>query len=293
MSGRRPGHGQNFLRSRELVRKLLDRTSITGDDLVLDIGAGQGELTEALTTRCRRVVAYEIDARLFRVLQRRLGAADNATLVRADFLKCELPHEPYKVFANLPFNITADVVAKLTSGTDPPRDAHLIVQREAAERFVIEAESPSTLVGLLLAPRWSTSILARLPSTAFRPRPSVQAALLRLNLRPRPLLDQYGESLYRDLVTHAVVCGTGSLRGALRPVLTARQLRRLSRTLGFRLDSSPRELRIDHWLGLCRFVREHVEPSKRRAIAGSYARLRRQQSRLRKWHRTRSVRQPD
>ena len=292
MSGRRPGHGQNFLRSRELVRKLLDRTSIAGDDLVLDIGAGQGELTEALTTRCRRVVAYEIDARLFRVLQRRLGAADNATLVRADFLKCELPHEPYKVFASRPFNITADVVAKLTSGSDPPQDAYLIVQREAAERFLTGTQSPSTLIGLLLAPRWSTRILAHLPSTAFRPRPSVRAALLSLSPRSRPLLDRHGEPLYRDLVTHAFGCGTGSLRGALRPVLTARQLRRLSRSLGFRLDSSPCELRPEHWLGMYRFVREQVEPAKQRAIAGSYARLRRRQRRLRKWHRTRSVRRP-
>ena len=194
MSGRRPEDGQNFLRSRRLARQLLAKTSISSDDLVLDIGAGRGALTEPLAERCRRVVAYEIDPRLFRHLKGRFRDSPNVTLVQADFLKCELPRGPYKVCASLPFNITADAVAKLTSGLDPPQDAYLVVQREAAERFMVDHRQRITLVACLLYPRWRVRALANIPATAFLPLarcgcraapPEASASSLDRSARPR------------------------------------------------------------------------------------------------------------
>ena len=227
MSGRRPEHGQNFLRSRRLARQLLAKTSISSDDLVLEIGAGRGALTEPLAERCRRVVAYEIDPRLFRHLMGRFRDSPNVTLVQSDFLKCELPRGLYKVCASLPFNITADVVAKLTSGLDPPQDAYLVVQREAAERFMLDCCQRSTLAACLLYPRWCVRALANIPATAFLPSPAVDAALLHLRLRPHPLIAPRDHALFRDLVTQGFVSGA-SVRAALRPLLTTRQLRRIS-----------------------------------------------------------------
>ena len=287
MSGRRPEHGQNFLRSRRLARDLLDKTSITSDDLVLEIGAGRGALTEPLAARCRHVIAYEADSRLCRSLERRLRTAGNLTLRAADFLESQLPGEPHKVFANVPFNITADVVAKLTSGVDPPLDVYLIVQREAAERYAITPDRRSTLIACLMNPRWDIRVLAHIPRTEFGPRPKVDAALLRLRRRRRPLIESAAAAVYADLVTHAYSSGRRTLKQSLRPVLTARQLGRLSRDLGFEPHQHPAELRPDQWLGLARFVLDRVAPSKRRLIAGASARLETRRRRLTKWHRAR------
>ena len=286
MSGRRPEHGQNFLRSRRLARQLLAKTSISSDDLVLDIGAGRGALTEPLAERCRRVVAYEIDARHFRHLKGRFRDSPNVTLVQADFLKCELPRGPYKACASLPFNITADVVAKLTSGLDPPQDAYLVVQREAAERFMVDRRQRITLVACLLYPRWHVRVLAHIPATAFRPSPAVDAVLLHLRLRLNPLTSARDHALYRDLVTQGFVGGE-SVRASLRPLLTTRQRRRIACDLKLELDQSPSAVRPEQWMGLTRFVSEHGGEVNLHRIRGAHARLRKRQRRLRKWHRTR------
>ena len=231
-------------------------------------------------------MAYEIDPRVFRGLERRYRDSSTVTLVQADFLTCELPREPYKVFASLPFNITADVVAKLTSGVDPPQDAYLIVQRAAVERFMVNRRRRFTLVACLLYPRWHARMLAHIPATSFRPPPSVDAALLHLRLRPKPLIATRDDSLFRDLVTQGFV-GGASLRAALRPLLTTRQLRRISCDLKLELDQSPSVVRPEQWIGLTRFVSEHRHQVNLSHIRGAHRRLRNRQRQLRKRHRTR------
>ena len=289
MSGRKPKHGQNFLRSTRLARWLLAKTSISADDLVLDIGAGRGTLTEPLSGRCRRVVAFEIDPLVFRDLKRRFRDSASVSLVHADFLTCQLPREPYKVCANLPFNITADVVAKLTSGVDPPQDAYLVVQREAAERFTVDRGQRFTLAACLLYPRWRARVLAQVPAAAFRPPPSVNAALLHLRLRPNPLIAARDHALFRDLVAQGFVGGS-SLGHALRPLLTARQRRRIATDLKLELDLRPSEVRPQQWVALLRFVVRHRCQVNLASIRGAHVRLRNRQRRLRKSHRTRSPR---
>ncbi|MDE2868442.1 MAG: rRNA adenine N(6)-methyltransferase family protein [Chloroflexota bacterium] len=289
MSGRRPEHGQNFLRSRRLARRLLANTSLSADDLVLDIGAGTGVLTAQLSQRCRHVVAYEVDPNVFRGLERRFRDSANVTLVHADFLTCALPRGPYKVCANLPFNITADVVAKLTSGVDPPQDAYLVVQREAVQRFIPDRRRRYTLVACLLYPRWHAQVLAHIPATAFRPAPAVDAAQLHLRLRSRPLIAARHDALFRNLVTQGYVGGT-CLGRALRPLLTTRQLRRIASDLGLGLDQSPSHVRPQQWVDLLRFVLAHQHQVNLSSICRSHARLQRRQRRLRKSHRTRSPR---
>ena len=273
MSGRRPEHGQNFLRSRRLARQLLAKTSISSDDLVLEIGAGHGALTRPLAERCRHLVAYEIDPRVFHALERRFRDTANVTLVNADFLRCELPRGPYKVCASLPFNITADAVAKLTSGLDPPQDAYLVVQREAAERFMAHRRRRFTLVACLLYPSWRIRVLAHIPNAAFRPRPTIDAVLLHLRRRPQPLLSSRDDALYRDLVTQGFAGGP-CIGTSLRPLFTQRQLRRVSHDLQFTLDQSPSAVRPEQWVGLARFVAQHRDAVNLRGIRGANARLR-------------------
>ena len=133
---RRIVYSQNYLRSPRLVDRLLDRSAISGDDLVIEIGPGRGVITERLAARCRQVIAVEKDPVLVEELRARFAQGGNVALFAADFLEFPLPLTSYKVFANIPFNITAAIVGKLTSGISPPSDAYLGMQREAADRFL-------------------------------------------------------------------------------------------------------------------------------------------------------------
>ena len=120
------------------------------------------------------------------------------TLFAADFLDFPLPSTPYKVFASIPYNATAAIVGKLTSGIDPPKDAYLVVQREAAQRFI--GWPNGTLVAAQLHPWFHVSIEHAFRRTDFRPVPAVESVLLRLRLRAKPLVPPSQRDRYLDLV---------------------------------------------------------------------------------------------
>ena len=129
-------YAQNVLTNRSLIDRLLDRSGIDAGDTVLEIGAGGGAITERLARRCRRVVAIERDPRLADRLRRRFAGCPSVAIHEGDFLCLPLPDTRYKVFANIPFNITTAIVTRLTAAPRPPEEAHLVVQREAADRFL-------------------------------------------------------------------------------------------------------------------------------------------------------------
>src|ERR671910_3885286 len=155
----RIAYSQNFLRSPRLVDRLLDCSGITGDDLVIEVGPGRGVITERLAARCRQVLAVEQDRFLVEELRVQFAHAPNVALFAGDFLTFPLPLTTYKVFANIPFNITAAIVGKLTSGTSPPVDTYLAVQREAASRFL--GSPQETLVAVLLKPWFEPTVVHR------------------------------------------------------------------------------------------------------------------------------------
>src|SRR5215213_7675673 len=177
----RIAYAQNFLCSPELVERLLDRSGIGPDDLVIEIGPGRGVITERLAARCRQVLAVEQDPDLAEELRVQFAHAPNVALFAGDFLGFPLPLTTYKVFANIPFNITAAIFGKLTSGNSPPVDAYLTVQREAADRFL--GIPRQTLVAVLLQPWFQPTVVHRFLPVDFAPRPGVEVVLLRLRRR--------------------------------------------------------------------------------------------------------------
>ena len=132
---RRAELSQHFLRSRALAASLVAQSSISRDDFVVEIGPGRGTLTRELARRCRRLLAVEIDERLYQGLRASFQEATHVVLVHDDFLRLPLPNVAYKVFANVPYNRTAAVVRCLVDADVPPVDAYLVLKREAAERF--------------------------------------------------------------------------------------------------------------------------------------------------------------
>src|SRR3989344_7206331 len=129
-------YSQNFLVDPNLVDKLLDLVSLSKEDTVLEIGAGEGIITKALLDKCKKVIAYEIDKQLVKNLNNKFFNQNNLELRNEDFLNQTLPKFPYKVFSNIPFNVTSAVIKKLTLGENSPQEAYLIVQKEAAIKFL-------------------------------------------------------------------------------------------------------------------------------------------------------------
>lgn len=126
----------------------------------MEVGPGLGALTEPLTARIAggtgRLVAVELDPELARAMHGRFADAPQVGVREGDFLRTPIPPGA-RVVANLPFAITSDAVRHITASE--ARDAHLMVQREAAERFAGSPYGGETLPALLLKPWWHIEIL--------------------------------------------------------------------------------------------------------------------------------------
>ena len=250
---RRADLSQHFLRSRSLAASLIAQAPVTPSDLVVEIGPGRGILTRELARRCREVVAVELDGALSEALRTRFLSDSRVTIVRSDFLRYRLPEVPYKVLGNIPFNRTTAIVRRLAQADSPPRDAYLVVQREAAERFAGRPFSRETLPSLLLKPWWQIEIARRFRRTDFDPPPGVDAVALWLARRTRPLVDRLQAAEYRRFIRSCFGRGGRSIRRCLRSEFTRTQILRLSRDLGFDPSGPPSGLTFDHWLALYRF----------------------------------------
>ncbi len=275
---------QNFLHDRTLVQRLVSRAEIAPTDVVYDLGAGGGTLTDALARRAGRVIAVEKDPALVSLLKARFRNRPNVEVRHADILAHALPRAEYVVFASPPFDVTSAVVRKLTSAAVPPRDAYLALQREAADRYL--GRPRQTLAAVLIAPWFSVRIIHRFARSDFAPSPAVDVVMVRMHKRGPPLVAGSDAHLYRDLVVALFVSRKPSVGAASARLFGGRVSRRLLYAAQINPASSPSALTFSAWL---RLFREFAEaPSGvRRAVSGAERRLGRKQRRLQKTHRTR------
>ena len=252
---RRADLSQHFLRESS-ARRLVQATSISKSDLIVEIGAGLGALTKPLVKRAGKVVAVEIDTFLARKLRNTLGS--NAEVVATDFLTLELPSASYSIIGNLPYAQTTEIVRRISEVSNPPRDAWLVVQREFALRIIGHPFARESLWSLRLKPFWHFEIVDRLKRAEFDPPPSVDSVFLQMSFRERSIIDVQDTQAYVSMVEHAFR-GHSTVLDALRASLTKVQIRRLASDLRFNVDDRCSDLFFEQWLGIFRFVRRRLE----------------------------------
>jgi 23S rRNA (adenine-N6)-dimethyltransferase len=245
---RRRSHAQHFLRSTWLAAEVVRAAELGRRDLVLDIGAGTGVLTAELARRCDRVRAIEIDSELVRGLRQRFGRMQQVEIVHGDVLRTPLPTEPFRVVANIPFNESTAICRRLLDDPRVPLErADLIV--ELAVAWKRARVSPSRVLGVYWGAWYEFAVTRQIDRSAFAPRPSVDAGLLRITRRAAPLVPPADAAAYRAFVAE------GFERRCLRNLLSRRELKRLALELGFAPDAQPWALDQHQWAGVFRFVR--------------------------------------
>ncbi len=278
-------YAQNFLKDSSLIASLLDKSSIGSDDTVYEIGPGKGIITEQLALRCKQIVAIEKDSHLAALLRQKFADTPNVTIHQGDFLHYQLPHQPYKVFANIPFNITAAIVTKLTTWEYAPQDAYLIMQREAAEMFL--GKLHEVLRTILLKPEFEMEIVHRFERKDFIPAPRVDVVMLRLRKRGPPLIDNVDRQCFHDFVVHVFTAWQPTLKSTLKSIFTRHQLKDIKRVLDIDLDGTPTSLSLEQWLKLFEYFKVVGNKQAMQEISGSEKRLVQQQNGLQKRRRTR------
>ena len=158
--------------------RLVADADLSPRSLVIDVGAGTGAITALLVETGARVIAVETHPVRASTLRERFG--HSIVVVQADAAELRLPRRSYHVVANPPFAVTAALLRRLLQPGSRLVSAHLIVQSQAARRWA-GPDAPGRL-------RWErtfqVSVGPRVPRSAFRPPPQVDARVLRVVRRP-------------------------------------------------------------------------------------------------------------
>lgn len=195
--------GQNFIVDPNLLDAIIRDASLTPGSRVIEVGPGPGTLTLRLAALASHVLAVEIDRRLIEVAREECKHCTNITFVEGDALGGgvrslhpgilnELNQGPVYVVANLPYSISAPLIANLVTHARPPVASLLLVQKEVAARICAAAGSPE--YGALSVAVQSHAVARALrvvPASVFRPRPKVDSQLVSLvarSDRPEPSL---------------------------------------------------------------------------------------------------------
>jgi 16S rRNA (adenine1518-N6/adenine1519-N6)-dimethyltransferase len=193
----RKEYGQHFLRDPNILEVIGRLAELGLEDVVLEIGPGEGVLTRYLAERVARVHAVEIDRALEPSLT---GLAENVDVIFGDALQVELPQEATKLVANLPYNVATPLIVESLDGLPSVRLWCVMVQREVADRFFArpgtKAYGAVSVLVQLATERTGFHAVSR---TVFRPQPNVDSALVAFKRMELPT--QYAR--VKDVVTAA------------------------------------------------------------------------------------------
>ncbi|GAB3213843.1 ErmE/ErmH/ErmO/ErmR family 23S rRNA (adenine(2058)-N(6))-methyltransferase [Marinactinospora thermotolerans] len=213
-ANRRRALSQNFLTDPSVARWLVRLAAPRRDDLVIEVGPGDGALTRFLAPVCGRLLCYEIDPGFAARLAKRYRAVPSVRVISGDFLDSRTPRAPFSVVANIPYSITSDIVdwclraPTLTSAT-------LITQVEYARKRTGGFGRWSRLT-VRTWPWFEWTLAGRVPRDRFFPVPRVDAGVLRLRRRPVPLVPDHLAGAYRHFVDTGFSGVGGCLHASLR-----------------------------------------------------------------------------
>lgn len=178
--------GQNFLVNKKTLSKILSESSISSEDIILEVGPGLGILTSQLINQAKKVIAIEIDETLFEYLNTKFNDIQNLDLIKGDILEIDLPAHN-KVVSNIPYSITGPLFEKLFFKKNAP-EGILTIEKNIADRILYKDNYKNfsritVSVNSFMEPVRHTTI----SKGAFYPRPKIDLSLL--HLLPKKDLD--------------------------------------------------------------------------------------------------------
>jgi 16S rRNA (adenine1518-N6/adenine1519-N6)-dimethyltransferase len=249
--------GQNFLVDPAALERVVQAAELDPGDSVLEIGAGVGTLTARLARDVQRVVAVELDARLIAPLREVVAGMSNVEIIQADAMQLDLARlmhgEPFRVVANVPYQITSHLVRRLMESPAAPDRVVLTLQAEVVDR-VVAAAGEMSLLALSVQVYGAPRRMAVIPAAAFYPVPQVDSAVLRIDRHPRPVIPAYLVPSFFCLARAGFQQRRKQLRNALASGLGVPPEEALSllERAGVRPDRRAQELTLEDWERLAR-----------------------------------------
>ena len=212
--------GQNFLVDNNLLKKIAHTINPKPDNCILEIGPGEGALTEKIFPYVNEMIGIEIDPLLIEKLKKN-NTLKELNIIKGDVLLYEIDNlpisNPIRVIGNIPYNITSPIIFWLIEQLHFWDDAFIMMQKEVAERL-------SAVVGTKAYGRFTVVTGAYLnmeycftiPPDVFIPKPKVDSAIIRFTKKENPLISDEKYMRFNKLVSAAFSQRRKMLRNTLK-----------------------------------------------------------------------------
>ncbi len=199
--------GQSFLVDEESIRGIADAASAGEKDVIVEIGAGIGVLTEYLAQKAAKVIAVEFDAQLVTVLMDRLSRYKNIEIHQGNILRYDfralaaVENTKIKVVGNIPYNISSPLLFYMLSFRDVIDSFVMMMQKEFVERLAASPGGKTYGVpSVILQMFASVEIVMNIPAAYFHPRPKVESSVIRGHFLGKPAVELRDEDFFVRLV---------------------------------------------------------------------------------------------
>ncbi len=265
--------GQNFLIDRSIVDFMIGRAKLTPEDKVLEIGPGEGILTEGLlSTECSGVCTVELDTRLKHTIDM-LAIKDSrlhplwGDAVQFDY-ENKLPWMPNRVIANLPYHITTPLLWVFLEKLVPHGLDYmlLMVQLESAQRITSpHGHRERSPLGITVEAMGTSAILRNVPPSAFRPQPRVNSCIIEIKIENNSTLacDRTWRGLLARSFTQRRKTLINNWISGYTEINREKAIEILERN-GLKTTARAEELPLDVWQNLSRQPEFYLRPKAQR-----------------------------
>ncbi|MFH0791306.1 MAG: 16S rRNA (adenine(1518)-N(6)/adenine(1519)-N(6))-dimethyltransferase RsmA [Candidatus Omnitrophota bacterium] len=251
--------GQNFLADKNIQRKIILTCGLNRGDIILEIGAGRGELTLLIAQDARQVYALEIDWRLADILKDNLRDYSSVKIICQDILKFDLNSLflekefdcRLKVIGNIPYYITTPIIEYLLRYRDKIDVIFLTVQKELAERITaVYGSKRYSAFSCFLQYYTLPETLFTIKNNCFRPVPKVDSCFLKLKIREKPAVEVKNEVLLFTIIRAAFNQRRKILRNSLEGIIPQDKLEKFFTEFKISSNIRPEQLRLQDFAGL-------------------------------------------
>jgi 23S rRNA (adenine-N6)-dimethyltransferase len=191
------------------------------------------------------------------------------------------------VVSNIPFNITADVVRKITDENSRVCAAYLVMQKEAAEKFVGAPHAHSPLLSHFLNINFEIKKLTDISRANYSPKPKFDTAFISIVRRISPIFDLQKSRQFRDFLVYVFERYKPHIKEALKSIMSNLQVKIILNSLNIAEGTEVKEIMFNDWVSIFGTFMKHAPEKSKKIIFGSYKKLLLEQSKLKKINRTR------
>lgn len=276
--------GQNFLKSNLALNKIVEAGRVSNEDIVLEIGPGKGALTEKLLEKAGKVIAIEKDKDLIEILEEKFKQEiENGKFIlinqdilefdilemqsnffsgpRFSSLKARPDHDkkffafPYKIIANIPYNITGAILKKFLTENNQPKLMVLMVQNEVAKRIVANDKKESIL-SISVKAYGNPKNIMKVSKKYFSPAPKVDSAIILIDNINKDLFEkeQIKEEDFWNIVHHGFAHKRKVLISNLKNLKIKKDLNQIFEALYLDKKIRAEDLNLENWVKLTKSI---------------------------------------